>query len=619
MRLQYLHIRTSYKNLTDFKVDFDGGSFIDVFVGKNGTGKSNLFEALIEIFRHLFEKEYFARFDYTIVYELDEKSYTISWEKEKLFLGKTEVKSIPKIILPDNILIYYSGHNPKVTELVKDYEDNFKRELKEANEGETREFIGIGKDYKSLLLAVLLLQSKENHAGEFIKNKLGISKIRQELRIDLKRPYYAMKKGYEIDPEVKGTAFWKAAGITGKFLQLLDSVKRSESRVIRNEGYFRPENEFEDHYILYFDLSSFQETFSHLTPQQLFREFDNLKTIEMLRSISIEVELIDGTRGTINQFSDGQFQAVYIYSIIELFKDRNCLMLLDEPDSFLHPEWQYQFLSQIIKITDSTARNTHVLMTSHSAITLLNSEEKKINLFDFKDNKVHVYKVEKPYAISQLSSKLVRVHQDKQILSVIHTIGQNRPILFSEGYSDPVILHEAWNKLYDTEIPFEICFGHGCHYLRLLLQSEKFLDEMGAFPIFGLFDFDLSYNEWNSIKGEEVLIESDPYKGLIKKVKDRNAYAILVPIPAIPEIEKQVISKGNETYKENSKLEIEHLFYSKATEKYFHKVKTPGGGEIIEVSDSRKMSFATEVVPTIDEAPFKALKPIIDFILSKCI
>jgi predicted ATPase len=618
MRITQVHIKGIYKNLSDFKINFDGNSFIEVFVGKNGTGKSNLFEAVIEIFRHLFEKDYLARFDYTIDYELEGKSYEINWEKEKLYLDKTEVKSISKNILPDNILIYYSGHNPKVTELVKEYEDNFKRGLKEANEGDTREFIGIAKDYKSLLLAVLLLQPKENHAREFIKNKLGISRIKQELRIDLKRPYYAMKKGYEIDPEVKETAFWKATGITGRFLKVLDSVKRRESKVIRNEGYFRPENEFEDHYIFYFDLSSFRETFSQLTPQQLFRELDNLKTIEMLQNISIEVELTDGTLGTINQFSDGQFQAVYIYSIIELFKDRNCLMLLDEPDSFLHPEWQYQFLSQIFKITDSAAKNTHVLMTSHSAITLLNSEEKKINLFDFKDNKVNVYKVEKPYAISQLSSKLVRVHQDKQILSVIHTIGQNRPILFSEGYSDPVILHEAWNKLYDTEIPFEICFGHGCHYLRLLLQSEKFLDEMGEFPIFGLFDFDLSYNEWNSIKGEDALVESDPYKGLIKKVRGRHAYAILVPIPTIPEIEKQVIYKDKETYKENSKLEIEHLFYNKATEKHFHKVKAPGGGEIIEFNDSGKMSFASDIVPTVDDYHFKAFKPIIDFILSLC-
>ena len=54
MRLTSLYIG-QYKNLRDFSLSFGGGSFIDVFVGKNGTGKSNLFEALIEIFRHIVE------------------------------------------------------------------------------------------------------------------------------------------------------------------------------------------------------------------------------------------------------------------------------------------------------------------------------------------------------------------------------------------------------------------------------------------------------------------------------------------------------------------------------------------------------------------------------------
>ena len=52
MRLKSLFV-SNYKNLKNFTLSFDGTSFIDVFVGKNGSGKSNLFEALIEIFRHL--------------------------------------------------------------------------------------------------------------------------------------------------------------------------------------------------------------------------------------------------------------------------------------------------------------------------------------------------------------------------------------------------------------------------------------------------------------------------------------------------------------------------------------------------------------------------------------
>jgi hypothetical protein len=39
MRLKSGYI-SQYKNLKDFTLSFDGNSFIDVFVGKNGTRKS---------------------------------------------------------------------------------------------------------------------------------------------------------------------------------------------------------------------------------------------------------------------------------------------------------------------------------------------------------------------------------------------------------------------------------------------------------------------------------------------------------------------------------------------------------------------------------------------------
>ena len=45
--------------------------------------------------------------------------------------------------------------------------------------------------------------------------------------------------------------------------------------------------------------------------------------------------LNNGYAATSADFSDGQFQLVYIYAIVERFKDRNCLTLLDEPDAFL--------------------------------------------------------------------------------------------------------------------------------------------------------------------------------------------------------------------------------------------------------------------------------------------
>lgn len=65
----------------------------------------------------------------------------------------------------------------------------------------------------------------------------------------------------------------------------------------------------------------------------------------MLADISIPLKLTSGLDASIAHFSDGQFQSVYIYSIVELFKDRHCLTLLDEPDAFLHPRMAVRILA----------------------------------------------------------------------------------------------------------------------------------------------------------------------------------------------------------------------------------------------------------------------------------
>jgi hypothetical protein len=201
----------------------------------------------------------------------------------------------------------------------------------------------------------------------------------------------------------------------------------------------------------------------------------------------------------------------------------------------------------------------------------------------------------------------------------VHTHSQDKPILFTEGFSDPIVLYEAWNRLYNYEIPFDICFGFGCEYLRKILSSEKFQTEMGGKPIFGLFDFDEAYNHWNSLKIDGLLLESNPFKGQCKKVEGRNSYAFLIPVPEIDEIKRQVIADEatNETYGYQSKVEMEHLFYSDETKSKFNTKSGVGGAQIIEISDSAKIEFAQEIVPSLSDAHFEVLKPMFDFIQTK--
>jgi len=157
MRLKSVFI-SQYKNLRNFELNFDGTSFIDVFVGKNGSGKSNLFEALIEIFRHLDASRSTmagCNFNYKLSYEINGDITTVDWRDGRLAVNGNTRKSFDSGKLPDNILIYYSGHNDTVHALVKEYEEKFGRDVKDVSIGQSRLFIGVGTEYKALLLATL--------------------------------------------------------------------------------------------------------------------------------------------------------------------------------------------------------------------------------------------------------------------------------------------------------------------------------------------------------------------------------------------------------------------------------------------------------------------------------
>ena len=618
MRLTSLYIG-QYKNLRDFSLSFDGSSFIDVFVGKNGTGKSNLFEALIEIFRHLveFDRDKAAcDFNYRIGFEIDGKTTEIGWNSGKLTIGGKERKTIGKTPLPDNVLIYYSGHNDTVANLVDQYEEAFRKRIKRADFDEARYFIGIGPDYKELLLAVLLMQPNTCKARQFICQKLGIETLASEAKVVLERPAYAADSRFDIEFNDETDRYWKPEGITKTFLDRLHGcINTASGSPVRSEGYFSAD----DRYILYFDIAKIRQEFADFSPQELFRQFDNLKTLGMLTEITIPLQLTGGVDATIAHFSDGQFQSVYIYSIVELFKDRNCITLLDEPDSFLHPEWQFDFLKQVFEITDTTAKNNHVLMSSHSASTITNANESVINLFEFDGSNVVSKKVRKADVIKSLSAGLISFSESEARLNIHHVLKNTTgAVLFTEGITDEMILETAWSKLFPTEErKFEIQNAFSCGFLRNLIKDNTLYHNHPGRTFFSVFDFDEAYNDWNQL-GQNV--QTDPCQCLVKKHNAHESYAMLLPVPTNGQIRNQVINPhtgGN--YGNRSLLTIELLFHGvPGLDQYFVVDTDRTDGFIKFVSDGQKVAFAKDVVPTLAPACFEVFRPMFEFIKTKC-
>lgn len=611
MRLRSVWI-SNYKNLRDFTIAFSGEDFIDIFVGKNGSGKSNFLEALIEIFDHLFDFDAGApapNFDYTLALERDGRAAQIQWKGSVLSVDGRVRRTRGQMALPENLIIYYSGQNRNVVGLVERYEARFRRRVRSSNLASSPACIGIGPEYKKLLILLLLLLPEDRKARLFLCKKLEILGTRGTFTLRLDRPGFAGRREFDhLDPQ---DLFWGLQGITLNFLMdLISCIKDGAT-----PGALH--NRETDQYILSLDVALFRQVFEERSWYELFNLFNNLKILGMLSDIQMDVTLQGLESSDLSLFSDGQFQSVYLFAIAELFKDRNCITLLDEPDAFLHPEWQFDFLKQTEVISEVAARSNHILMSSHSAATLIPSIQVKVKFFDVQAGIAKCYPLPKKVAIQKLSSNLIKYTEEEQLLSIVNAIQiEQKPVLFTEGSIDPIIIKEAWYRLYERELPFIPFFAFSCSYLKQLLQDDRIIGEMGGRPMFGLFDFDKAYDHWNGMNGE--IIQSDWHAGRCKKLAGRLSYAFMLPVPQNATIRRQVLTPSGDSFGGSALCEIEHLFYGDPkTNEFFETEPVPGGGErVILKSDAQKERFAKDVVPRLDNEYFEVFRSMFELVQS---
>lgn len=614
MRLKSVWI-SEYKNLRDFTLAFDGDSFLDIFVGKNGAGKSNFFEALVEIFRHIFdsrtEQDEIA-FSYEVTYAMDGEDTTIRFENETFKINGADRKTIGRAPVPDNVLIYYSGHNPTINRTVMRYERRFADQSRSWQADAARRFIGIRSDYKELLLTVLLMQEENCVARRYLCEKLQIDVVpKRAFTLTLKRPSFASR--VQVDVGDAATFLWGAAGTVRDFLdRLTDCI----------EGGFTFGSIYDreaDLYTIPIDIERFRARFDDVTASELFRRFDQLKAIDMFAGLSVPLRLKSGDVAKVGDFSDGQFQSVYIFAISELFKDRNCITLLDEPDSFLHPEWQFGFLQQVVDIAGTQATQTnHVLLSSHSASTIAQTEQPQIRMFEIGDAGVQVSVADKSSIVRSLSAGLIVFSEREARLNIYHNLkNTSGHVLMVEGVSDEIILETAWRKLYgaDAERNFDIISAFACTTLGRLMRDNDFYAKHPNRTIFALFDWDKAFNEWNDSGSDQI--EVDPARCLAKKRRNKPGYNIMLPVPATLSCRNQVVDPTTGLhFGSNASLPIELLFIdSPGTADYFavdH--ERPGGCMKFQ---GNKVAFAKEVVPNLPAASFENFRPVFDFIGSK--
>ena len=156
-----------------------------------------------------------------------------------------------------------------------------------------------------------------------------------------------------------------------------------------------------------------------------------------------------------NDLSDGEQQLLLIFSKIyylirTIYKDsiKELLFLIDEPDTFLHPDWQRKFFANLYKFITNIEilkhKKFHFIVTSHSPFILSDIPKENVIFLDkFND------KTEKKYPKLKIDGLENRncINVSKNI--ELKTFGANIHTLLSDGFfmSDGLMGEFAKSKI----------------------------------------------------------------------------------------------------------------------------------------------------------------------------
>ncbi|EJY5552364.1 AAA family ATPase [Salmonella enterica] len=435
MKVDRLHIRSRFKNLENVRVDFDEDHLMTVVVGRNGSGKSNVLEALVAIFRNLDLGEA-PPFSYELVYRLGERhkpnqpsarwlEITIDADPERSTLAKQyEVRvhdllseNISKDIfdeqplgivipfskvkrdkegkapyLPNYVFAYYSGPSDRLEDYFKKHRINFYRRLikKEENvdlKGDIRPLFYAKPNHSQFVLLAFFLNEQDSVEKVFLREHLGIESL-DSIQFVMRKPAWAKKKS---------ELFWGAYGVVRRFLDELIKYSLSPVKVTRQEDTSLTGKQIKNEFFHLFlpDVNALREFSKGLSADELFKMLESTLLSEIISEVSIRVKVSSSKEPlTFRELSEGEQQLLTVLGLLKFTGGKDSLFLLDEPDTHLNPSWAIKYLKFLREFVPNH-ETSHLLMVTHHPLAIAELKKQQVQVM-WRDDEHNVHSQE-PY------------------------------------------------------------------------------------------------------------------------------------------------------------------------------------------------------------------------------
>ncbi|MDU0936888.1 MAG: AAA family ATPase, partial [Enterococcus faecalis] len=427
MKVDKLYIRSRFKNFNNVRVDFDEEHLMTVIVGRNGSGKSNVIESLVAIFRNLDLGEA-PPFSYELVYRLGQphkqnqpsdrwleikidadptrgslaKQYVISIRdllevksessssRKELVIPFSKVKRDKagnSLYLPKYVFAYYSGPSDRLERYFKKHRTDFYRHLLEEKldlKGDIRPLFYAKPYHSQFVLLAFFLNEDDSVEKDFLKEHLGIEGL-DSIHFVMRQPGWAKEKG-EI--------FWGARGVVRRFLDELIKYSLSPVKVTRTEDLSLTGTNIKNEFFHLFlpDVNALRGFAKDLSADELFKMLESTLLSEIISEVSIRVKVSSSDEPlTFRELSEGEQQLLTVLGLLKFTGSRDSLFLLDEPDTHLNPSWAVKYLTFLQKFVPSV-ETSHLLMVTHHPLAIAELQKQQIQvMWQDEDFQVHAH------------------------------------------------------------------------------------------------------------------------------------------------------------------------------------------------------------------------------------
>jgi predicted ATPase len=404
MHLRRLKIR-EFRNLRDFEINFtesakdaDGAARdfkSHAVIGQNGSGKSNMIEAIVTIFRDL-DLNQKTEFEYELEYTCRGHDVRVDGIHGRVHMTDPEesdpkgraisyLSNNAKRYLPNHVFAYYSGRSERIEAIFQQHQQRFYKALLDGNDDLLRRLFYCRNVHSQFVLLAYLL--KEDAECRRILTDLGIEELESVLFV-LKQPYWYKTDLAEEILNDGDSRFWYARGIVQTFLDQLwkesiAPIDHSESRVLD----FRGRKETQDLLYLFVpDKDALGRVAEQIgEPARFFKYLESTYISDLIDEVRINVKHRD-INGNLNftQLSEGEQQLLTVLGLMRFTHEDESLFLLDEPDTHLNPIWKLRYFDEIDKVVKlqngSVAGSSQLIITTHDPLMIGSLRKEQVRI-----------------------------------------------------------------------------------------------------------------------------------------------------------------------------------------------------------------------------------------------